>query len=601
MAHTIKTETKVGGNTADRVGSAFEGVADALEGTEQIAEMDKAVQEVQQQVEASKAQIQSLVNALPVVQQTGDSTTSVMSQKAVTDAIQAEIDRATAAEIDIIYDVSARNSGAVFESLSALLSSSNLSTLIPTSVRHGGMSIRFIQGSVSSSGNTYVQYRLMNQNWSTVVTDWQGVDDEPTARSNNLVKSGGVKDLFDRQYGETTADFAISDENDTEIVRFENGHIKTKNFDSEITNEKNIEVVNNDETFDLSFKDEEGHSLVQFQSGHIKTKKFYSKDALERISQLEYNHIIYCVGDSITQGQTGIVSPTDDEEQVNRYPDKLKVMVGDDFEVVNLGVGGQKPNEIFARMGWLDLLTNEDFTLPADTSLVAAPSFIGSNDAMDANNFMQQGLSEAIKQMSRCWMNGVECAMSYSNGTLYINRVTATSKSTFFPSGTNVTFSGEKGVGIYLLYIGQNGMQKDDANLFLGEVKAATSRISGKFLVLGLFTSSLTYKTKFDACNALLQKEFGSRYVDPQYICSQQALDDLGYTPTTDSDITQDRYDHGVRSDVYQMENGLVPSSFWRYSWTSNYQQVDCIHLNSLGYTAMARMFYNKMKALKWI
>lgn len=92
LAHTIKTETQVGGNTADRVGSAFEGVADALEGTEQIAEMDKAVQEVQQQVEASKAHIQSLVNALPVVQQTGDSTTSVMSQKAVTDALKTSAD-----------------------------------------------------------------------------------------------------------------------------------------------------------------------------------------------------------------------------------------------------------------------------------------------------------------------------------------------------------------------------------------------------------------------------------------------------------------------------------------------------------------------------
>lgn len=87
MAHTIKTETKVGGNTADRVGSAFEGVADALDGTEQIAEMDKAVQEVQKHVESSKEQIQSIVNALPVVQQTGDSTTSVMSQKAVTEAL----------------------------------------------------------------------------------------------------------------------------------------------------------------------------------------------------------------------------------------------------------------------------------------------------------------------------------------------------------------------------------------------------------------------------------------------------------------------------------------------------------------------------------
>lgn len=101
-----------------------------------------------------------------------------------------------------IYDVSANNDGAVFESLSALLGSSNLSTLIPVSVRHGGMSIRFVQ----TSDNKYVQYRLTNQNWSIYVNDWisvdefatgekvseTGVDDEPTARSNNLVKSGGV-------------------------------------------------------------------------------------------------------------------------------------------------------------------------------------------------------------------------------------------------------------------------------------------------------------------------------------------------------------------------------------------------------------------------
>lgn len=87
-----------------------------------------------------------------------------------------------------VYDVSAHNNGSVFESLQVLLSSSNLSTLIPTSVRHGGMSIRFIQ----SSNNKYVQYRLMSNTWSTSVADWQGVDDKPTVGSDNLVKSGGV-------------------------------------------------------------------------------------------------------------------------------------------------------------------------------------------------------------------------------------------------------------------------------------------------------------------------------------------------------------------------------------------------------------------------
>ena len=43
-----------------------------------------------------------------------------------------------------IYDVSYHNNGTTFESLSVLLSDSNLSTLIPTAVRCGGMTIRFV-------------------------------------------------------------------------------------------------------------------------------------------------------------------------------------------------------------------------------------------------------------------------------------------------------------------------------------------------------------------------------------------------------------------------------------------------------------------------
>lgn len=93
-----------------------------------------------------------------------------------------------------VYDVSAKNPTAglnndgKFESLSALLSDANLNTLIPTAVRKGGMSIKFVQ----SSDNKYMQYRLMTTSFSTNEADWQGVDDEPTAGSENLVKSDGV-------------------------------------------------------------------------------------------------------------------------------------------------------------------------------------------------------------------------------------------------------------------------------------------------------------------------------------------------------------------------------------------------------------------------
>lgn len=92
VAIEIKTETQVGGNTAARVGGAFERVADALEGTQQIEDMDAAVAAVQAQAQQSEQTIQDLVNNLAVTQTTGQSTSSVMSQKAVTDRIISQAD-----------------------------------------------------------------------------------------------------------------------------------------------------------------------------------------------------------------------------------------------------------------------------------------------------------------------------------------------------------------------------------------------------------------------------------------------------------------------------------------------------------------------------
>ena len=92
-----------------------------------------------------------------------------------------------------IYDVTANNNDVTFSSLSELLSAENLSTLIPTAVRSGGMTIRFVQ----NTDNKYVQYRLMTSEWSLNESDWQGVDEVPTVGSNNLVKSGGVADVIE--------------------------------------------------------------------------------------------------------------------------------------------------------------------------------------------------------------------------------------------------------------------------------------------------------------------------------------------------------------------------------------------------------------------
>ena len=176
QAAAVKNATQVGENTADRVGGALAGLADIAE---------------QQDTELGKK-----FDKESVVQESGNAEDKVMSQKATTTAIADETTRAKAAEEAIIFDVSVYNNGAVFESLSALLNSSDLSTLIPTSVRHGGMTIRFIQSYKQSSDNKYVQARCMAQNFTTDVTQWQGVDTKPLKRSHNLVESGGVVEVI---------------------------------------------------------------------------------------------------------------------------------------------------------------------------------------------------------------------------------------------------------------------------------------------------------------------------------------------------------------------------------------------------------------------
>lgn len=111
----------------------------------------------------------------------------------------------TKLESEAIYDVSAHNNNAVFESLQSLLSSSDLDSLIPTSIRCGGMSIRFI-----NSYNKYVQYRyigiettgnpnpfLDNANWkcidSTII--FESTEVKASILPNELNKWGKIKSL----------------------------------------------------------------------------------------------------------------------------------------------------------------------------------------------------------------------------------------------------------------------------------------------------------------------------------------------------------------------------------------------------------------------
>lgn len=70
----------------------------------------------------------------------------------------------------IVYDISAAHSGAAYADLAAALGTNGSN--VPDTVRKGGMSVKFIQGTAQSSDNMYVQYRLMADEWTTNTKDW---------------------------------------------------------------------------------------------------------------------------------------------------------------------------------------------------------------------------------------------------------------------------------------------------------------------------------------------------------------------------------------------------------------------------------------------
>lgn len=170
-AGAVKSSTE-SAKAAVAAQAAAEKVAGEFKDT--ALEAQKAAQKAQQSaqeatVNAQKAQA-SAATASEHITSLNKAIAELPDGQAVSEKVAEhtiEIAKHTAKITDInkhvVYDVTANNSGVKFDSISALLSRENLSTLIPESVRCGGMSIRFVQ----TSNNNYIQFRYV----LTSVTD----------------------------------------------------------------------------------------------------------------------------------------------------------------------------------------------------------------------------------------------------------------------------------------------------------------------------------------------------------------------------------------------------------------------------------------------
>lgn len=108
-----------------------------------------------------------------------------------------------------------------------------------------------------------------------VDTDYSSYTNEQISElfveSGMAMRGGTLVPRIKDEIGE--ADLEVADENGLPLVRFENGHIRTKYFDSSIPSTK---VDDSDVEGDLHIEDADGLILATFKNGHIQTKNFDS-------------------------------------------------------------------------------------------------------------------------------------------------------------------------------------------------------------------------------------------------------------------------------------------------------------------------------------
>lgn len=83
----------------------------------------------------------------------------------------------------------------------------------------------------------------MSNTFNTTPANWQGVDDVPTAGSDNLIKSGGVESELYKKVDKDGTATLISDQSDEFVVADENGNIMAK-IDEDGIDAVNIRQIN---------------------------------------------------------------------------------------------------------------------------------------------------------------------------------------------------------------------------------------------------------------------------------------------------------------------------------------------------------------------
>lgn len=268
-------------------------------------------------------------------------------------------------------------------------------------------------------------------------------------------------------------------------------------------------------------------------------------------------------GDSLTAGAGG---------NGTSYSSVLQTLLGDNYNVLNAGVGGETTGTIAARQGGTPFVLQNDISLPATTDYV--PIALYNTWGLETLPLRQGGAAT----INPCYLDNIPCTLSWdaTNG-LRIKRNAAGTARTIVAKTilfTNYMKLYRKPFAM-VIWVGTNGVYTD-INDLIGQIKAMI-QFSGieKVIVIGLhfIYAEKTVEVR-KAEEVAMSKAFGSYYINWREYLATHAVYDAGLTPT--------------QADLDAMAAGICPPTFL----------TDAVHLNATAYTLLANLIYQRFQLL---
>lgn len=317
--------------------------------------------------------------------------------------------------------------------------------------------------------------------------------------------------------------------------------------------------------------------------------------------------MIVCWGDSLTASHTngtgykGMVKgwiKGDDS-----YPGVLQNLMGDDYEVINCGVGGENTLAIMARQGVYPMMLAHDVVLFNDDER-KFDTFIGNNDIptfistydhhSEVYPLLQGGYKEdacarvnpvsiagkeiTLESQTKFWQNPnkkFEFEFNY-----FLTPKQPIAKTDTLRKGSIIKTQAMRklrGAWCNVFFIGQNGGFKNAAEL-VKQVKAMIAYSRCKNYVVVSFhkpNEAMPTPARMAGMEDTLQHVFGKHFVNLRRHMVSRGLQEAGFTPT--------------QEDKDSIKHGMVPPQL----------MVDGCHFKKEGYRIIAQLVKQKIDSFK--